>query len=327
MRIFLSSQKVLELYPSLPSSIRRLMSPSSIIEQLSGQMNTVLSIDDKYILRTKKIHLYDFDDIGGCNNFKLATDYVEEHKFEYHPNNIILKKVTLTDGTAVEYLLYDKSSGITFSSYLKTKTHSNSKVENLVIQSAQLLAKLHRIPAPQYGFFWGQQFDTWTDFIRYWIEKQSKYIKKNKTLTDTEIACVKSIFNANLDNLSITHPSTIHLDLKSTNIIISPNGDKIECLIDWDNTRGGDPIADVSYTIERIHENEGLSRFSPLFLEEYMRASNVLNRDVFMLKYKLYSLFYAYKLLPVHAMHTSQPSESVVSLTKYIRKILPSFTS
>lgn len=327
MRIFLSSQKVMELYPSLPPSIQKLIGSSSAIEQLSGQMNTVLSIDDKYILRTKKIHLYDFDDIGGCDNFKSAIYHIDKHKFKYHPNNVILEKTTLSDDTTVEYLLYEKSSGITFNSYLKTKTHSNSKIESLVIQSAQILAKLHQISAPQYGFFLGQQFNTWTDFIIYWIDKQSKYIKKNKTLTDEEISRVQSIFHANLRSLSIEHPSTIHLDLKSTNIIISPNGDKIECLIDWDNARGGDPVADVSYTIERIHESEGLSQFSPIFLEEYMRASNVLNRDEFMLKYKLYSLFYAFKLLPVHAMHTNQHNESVTNLTKYIRRILPSFIS
>lgn len=324
MRKLLTTQKVLELYPSLPTSIRTLLSSSSIIEQLSGHINTVLLIDDTYVLRTKKIHQYDFDDIGGCENFKATIDHIDTYNFKEHPNHIILEAVASTDGKTTEHLLYKKNPGVTFDIY--RQTHSNTEMVHIVLQIAQLISKLHHIQAPHYGFFKGQQFNTWTDFILYWIDKQSVYIKKNKTLTDAEIAQVKSIFNKYIKVLTLSHPSVIHMDLNSTNFLISPEHKKVECIVDWDNARGGDPVADVSYMLERVSNGEGFSEFAPVLLKEYMRVSETANPDEFMLKYKLYSLFYAFKLLPVHATHASYQNESTLDLSRYVRKMISSFT-
>ena len=181
--------------------------------------------------------------------------------------------------------------------------------------------ELHQIPAPYYGFFSGQRFDSWNAFINYWIDKQSIYIQKNKTLSDEEISKVRFLFKKHNSLFTLLHPSTIHLDFSSSNILVDNRGN-VNCIIDWDNARGGDPIIDVSYALERGYKTKNLSIFVDYFLDEYLKHSGENNRREFMLKYRLYSLFYAYKLLPVHTAHISNPRENVNDLTRYIRKIL-----
>ena len=223
-----------------------------------------------------------------------------------------------TNGEIVEYLLYKKNPGTILSDCMKT--WSSSKVENTIRQIAKIMSQLHRIDAPYYGFFHGQQFSSWSDFIFYWLNKQEPYIRKSETLTNEEILQVKSIFARNKHALSLTSPVVTHLDLKPENILIASNG-VIDCIIDWDNARGGDAIADVSYTIEFIFKESELTDFSPIFLDEYKKAAEIQNWDDFMLKYRLYSLFYAYKLLPVRVARVSQ-KKTISNLIQNVREMI-----
>lgn len=315
----ISSRELRELYPNLPSLFNKYITDSSSISTMGGVQNAVFLIDNKSILRTRKIQLNSYDDIGSCGNFKKVVDHVSKHHFVYHPNNLILESSKGPKGDTVEFLLYRLSPGKSLSSLLPVL--SNTDIIRFAKLTAKIMCKLHQIEAPNYGFFSGQNFSSWNNFINYWIENQSSYIQRHNILTDVEIEKAKQIFKTYRKLLNLARPATIHLDFSSSNILIDDQG-KINCIIDWDNARGGDPIIDVSYTLEHTNKIKGLDIFKQSFLQEYMKYAGVINKSEFMLKYRLYSLFYAYKLLPVHSTHTSNQHENVEELSRYVRRII-----
>ena len=315
----ISSRELHISYPHLPLSFKTYIPNSASISTMGGVQNAVFLIDNRYILRTRKIKLNPYDDIGSCGNFKKVVDHISKHHFIYHPNNLVLESSKGPGEDTVEFLLYRLSPGKSLNNLLPVL--SRADIIRIAKLTAKIMCQLHQIDAPNYGFFKGQSFNSWNDFIDYWIKNQSLYIQKNKILTDEEITKVRRIFKKYRNLLTLDRPVTIHFDFNSSNILIDHQG-KINCIIDWDNARGGDPIIDVSYTLERANKIKGSDIFCRSFFEEYMRQTAVKNKPEFMLKYRLYSLFYAYKLLPVHATHTSNQYENVKNLSQYVRKIL-----
>lgn len=318
----ISAQDVFRLIPHLSFNLQNYIKKASSILSLESRKNTVLLIDNQYILRTKKIKLHDFDDIGSCVNFKRAIDWIEKYKFVYHPQFIILEESVNSQGEKTEFLFYKKIQG----TILKTIFPHLSKNDQISVakQAAQVLYKLHQIPTPQIGFFYGQQFPAWFDFIRYWIDNQAKYITESEILTNKEINRIKQIFLIHKSLFSISRPFAVHLDFNSSNILINTKGE-INCIIDWDNARGGDPILDLIYTTERAYNNRKYAEFTSSLLKEYLHISGIKNDQEFTLKYRLYSLFYAYKLLPVHVHHITDTHENVQELVKEVRQILKTF--
>src|SRR3990167_2760713 len=108
MPSYITSQEVLALYPRIPSSLKSYITRSTLITSFDGTQNTVFFIDDKYVLRTRKIQLYPFDDIGSCGNFKIAIEHIDKYHFIYHPNHLVFEQLIGPGGEAVEFLLYKR---------------------------------------------------------------------------------------------------------------------------------------------------------------------------------------------------------------------------
>ncbi len=310
-------EDIFRMNPHMPPDLKTYIRNAKKISILQGRLNQVFLLDQNYILRTKKIHISTHDDIGGCLNFKEAVDLLEQKGFSFHPHILLSSGPEDHQSQMHEYLLYQHIKGTPLSSVFHTL--SDTHIAHVAKNTAQLMSSLHTISTPQFGFFHGERFPSWIDYIEHWLKHQTPYILNNSLLSRDEVIKIQHIFKKNRTCFNI-NPFVVHLDFRPSNLIVDEKMTVIS-IIDWDNARGGDPIADVAYTLTRAFKDDAFTTFSHHFLKEYLSVTNV-DKSKFAIKMKLYQLFYAFKLLPVHAIHTSDTNESPVNLAKEIRTIL-----
>lgn len=311
-----ASADLLATYPHLSDPFKEIIASARNIRLLGQTLNSVYTIDDRYILRRKNIVLQPYDDIGSCANFAAALSHLKKNGFDVCPRNARLETTATSTGQEEDLLLYEFSKGKELSRIIP---RNSAEELSYAKQIGQFLARLHTIKAPQYGFFHGQQFSSWYGFISHWLEHQAVYIKRFGILDAEIIDRIGRIFSSFQPLFEKVTPVTIHMDLSAANILV--NGQHIDCVIDWDNARGGDAAYDVSYALKRAFRSSP-EEFKEVMLNTYLAESPAQDRKTFMQKYELYSLFMAYKLLPVHYTHASLTGESTENLVAEIKDAL-----
>lgn len=306
---------LLETYPRLPETLKEIISRARTIRLMSKTLNSVYIIDDRYVLRMRSIKLQPYDDIGSCANFAAAVTFLRRRGFTACPQTASLETTVSAAGTKEQLLFYPFVTGEPLTQVVAADT---SRETEFAGQVGLLLAGLHAVETPHYGFFEGAQFPSWDDFVFYWLENQTFYIKKFGILDRNTIDRVLALFHSYRAVLHAVKPHAIHMDLSPANILVS--GPDIH-VIDWDNARGGDPAFDISYTLARAFRHYS-KEFRNTLLRAYFAESQTRDTDGFMLRYDLSSLFMAYKLLPVHYTHTSLTGENTKDLVGEIGKLL-----
>lgn len=159
-----------------------------------------------------------------------------------------------------------------------------------LIDLGKVVGRLHKIKTRKFGAFNIKKifkkelvgiFDSWKDFLLINIDKHLSVCKNIGALNGLEAKRIKKNLLIYGDLFKDLKPALLHGDLANHNIFVK--GDKVSCLIDWEDSLSGDPIFDIAYYGSGTEFNpEWLLRF----LEGYRKENNLA--EDFLLKYWLY---------------------------------------
>ncbi len=157
---------------------------------------------------------------------------------------------------------------------------------SLVEKAGELLAKLHSIKFPYFGWIIKDQinpkFTNWIDFINYDLNLKFKKIPKQYSKLKKQI---KGIVNESKSLLQIdSEPCLLHKDYHSSHILVSEN--KINGIIDLEWAMAGHNEFDLAKSCVWMFENKpGLEK---VFLQGYKKYGAI--SEEFSQRKKVYSI-------------------------------------
>lgn len=156
----------------------------------------------------------------------------------------------------------------------------------LVGKAGELLAKLHSIKFPYYGWIINKEikpkFRNWLDFVNYDINLKFRKIPKKFSALKNK---TKDIINNNKDLLNIkSEPCLLHKDYHSSHIIV--NNNKINGIIDLEWAMSGHNELDIAKSCLWMFEKN--SKLERIFLKGYKKYGKITKE--FNKRKKLYKL-------------------------------------
>lgn len=189
---------------------------------------------------------------------------IKKEKYLY---NLIRKKTNVPVPKIIKtgrnYLLMSKIEG----KELKIKDKS------LIKKAGELLAKIHSIKFPYYGWIISNEikpkFKNWLDFINYDIELKFRKIPDSYSNLKNDI---KDIINKNKSLLTIkTKPCLLHKDYHASHIII--NNKRINGIIDIEWAISGHNEFDITKSCLWMFDKK--PELEKIFLEGYKRYGRI----------------------------------------------------
>ncbi len=189
---------------------------------------------------------------------------VKKEKYLY---NIIRKKTDVPVPEVIKlgrnYLLMSKIKGRELS--VKNKV--------LVRKAGELLAKIHSIEFPYYGWIINTEikpkFRDWVEFVYSDVDSKFRKIPKRYHLLRDKI---KDIISDNESLLDVkSEPCLLHKDYHSSHIITS--GENIEGIIDWEWAMSGHNELDIAKSC--LWMFEGKPELEGIFLEGYKKYGKI----------------------------------------------------
>ncbi len=155
---------------------------------------------------------------------------------------------------------------------------SPTRDERLIEHTGELLAKIHSVKVKRFGFFDNRiaheqlqligNHERWEEHIFAAYIPNMRFLLDQKLITREEVKKIDGILHSHHDLLRYDDPRLIHNDIADWNVRCE--GDRIVGVLDWDESYGGDPVADFSawsvfFPYTRMeHLKTGYARVSPL---------------------------------------------------------------
>jgi len=197
------------------------------------------------------------------------------YKLISRKTNVPVPKIYLTDTSKKifpkAFILYSKIEGQNLDLYYK-KTRDKKIIE----KAGELLAKIHSIKFPSYGWIVGKnikpRFSKWTDFISYDINEKLNNVSKIKKIQKNMVYKIIYLFKENKDLLDIKkEPCLLHKDYHFSHIFVKENN--ISGIIDMEWAIAGhnefDLVKSKWFMFEKFPEIE------KYFLNGYKRYGNI----------------------------------------------------
>ena len=218
---------------------------------------------------------------------RIHSDNFWKIKKEAYMYELIAKKTDIPVPNVVktgkDYLLITKIKG-------KEISVNNKK---LVRKSGEILAKLHSIKFPSYGWIVGDKikpsFNMWEDFIYYDVKQKLKKIPSKSALLKKNI---KKIVDENKSLLKInSKPCLLHKDYHASHILVH-NG-AINGIIDIEWAMAGHNELDLAKTSLWMFKNK--PELEKIFLQGYKKYGKVSKE--FKERQRLYKLLTSFSSL------------------------------
>ena len=163
----------------------------------------------------------------------------------------------------------------------------------LIKDAGFLLAKIHSIRFPYYGWIMGKKvrpkFRRWLDFIAYDFNQKSKILMKANIIDKEEIKKIRKVIEKNKEILKTkTRPCLLHKDYHSSHILVKNK--KISGIIDFEWAISGHNELDIAKSCYYMFDKK--KNFEKVFIEGYESYKKIDKRfDERKSIYKLLTIF------------------------------------